>query len=65
MKLTHPNHSESRILRMGKALVRIADRTASTIGWAIVILISISIIALLIRITWFFVILALRAIGEI
>ncbi|MHC4166157.1 MAG: hypothetical protein ACYSWQ_04305 [Planctomycetota bacterium] len=65
MKITYPNHSESVLVRASRGISWLLERAITVMGWAIVVLTAVFVIALLIRVAWSFVVLALKAIGEL
>jgi hypothetical protein len=64
MKITYPNHSDPLFIRAARAVGRLFDRAASIAGWAIVVLAGVFVVTLLAKVAWSFLILTLRAIGE-
>jgi len=65
MKITYPNHSEPAADRFVKGVGRLCERAVTLTGWVIVVLAGVFVVALLARVTWSFIVLALKAVGEL
>jgi len=65
MKITYPNHPERVLVRTTRVVGWLLERAVTITGWVIVVLVNVVVVALLTRVIWSFVILTLKAIGEI
>ena len=63
MKVSYPNHSESMLAHLAKAVRWFVDMAVGIAGWTMVVLVGAAATLLIASLVWWALIFALQAIG--